>query len=57
MSTGGRGLWQRRISYQNTDEDGYREAAPIGTFPANGCGLSDVPANGWEWRPDWYRHD
>jgi formylglycine-generating enzyme required for sulfatase activity len=29
----------------------------VGTFPANGYGLSDMTGNAWQWVADWYRAD
>jgi formylglycine-generating enzyme required for sulfatase activity len=50
-------IWQGRFPYENTAEDGYRATAPVGSFPANGYGLSDMAGNVWQWCSDWYRHD
>ena len=29
----------------------------VGSFPANGYGLSDMTGNAWQWVADWYRSD
>jgi formylglycine-generating enzyme required for sulfatase activity len=50
-------IWQGRFPFENTAEDGYRAAAPVGSFPANGYGLYDMAGNVWQWCDDWYRHD
>jgi formylglycine-generating enzyme required for sulfatase activity len=31
--------------------------SPVGTFPPNGYGLSDMTGNAWQWVADWYRAD
>lgn len=49
--------WQGRFPYTNTLKDGYYDAAPVKSFPANGYGLYDMAGNVWEWCADWYRHD
>ncbi len=31
--------------------------SPVGSFPPNGYGLSDMTGNAWQWVSDWYRAD
>lgn len=36
---------------------GAAGTSPVGTFPPNGYGLSDMTGNAWQWVSDWYRSD
>jgi formylglycine-generating enzyme len=46
--------WQGFFPYVNTTEDGFAAVAPVGCFPANGYGLSDMIGNVWELTRDRY---
>jgi formylglycine-generating enzyme required for sulfatase activity len=49
--------WQGKFPYEHRVDDGFESTAPVGSFPPNGYGLSDMSGNDWEWTSDWYRPD
>lgn len=46
--------WQGLFPFANQMLDGWERTSPVGTFPANGYGLSDMIGNTWEWTADWW---
>jgi formylglycine-generating enzyme required for sulfatase activity len=51
--------WQGAFPHLNTSARAYKRTTPVGAFPPNGYGLSDMIGNVWEWTTDFYapKHD
>ncbi|QOV88777.1 formylglycine-generating enzyme family protein [Humisphaera borealis] len=47
-------IWQGKFPYENSLEDGYDTAAPVGQYKPNNYGLYDMAGNVWEWASDWF---
>src|SRR4051812_37171201 len=55
LAPGGRQMantWQGDFPYRNTAPGTYQRTTPVGSFPPNGYGLSEMIGNAWEWTTD-----
>jgi formylglycine-generating enzyme required for sulfatase activity len=50
-------IWQGQFPIEDTGADGFRQTAPVGSFPPNAFGLQEISGNVWEWCADYYQPD